>query len=279
MKKILILVFLIALCHSTFAQETYTINDETFELKTEIEGDLDLLWNTIDGTFRYFVKNNDGDIQELKNTKDSESNDYLEEYKTVLNTLTGNSISTDNVNLTLSSLKVYFDAYNASKNINYEVSERVKLQPRIGVFGGLTNHPFMDNPDNKTTPFFGLEFEILEANKMPRHAGFFSIRHALEHKDFEYSDTQLALGYRFRFINQSAFNIYANVKFATYTFSESPAGSRSAFDAPFIFGLGSDIKIGENGFITLAYNELFAVFIDNGGNFPIDFAIGYKMNL
>ena len=137
----------------------------------------------------------------------------------------------------------------------------------------------MDNPDNKSTPLFGLEFEILEANKMPRHAGFFSFRHALEQKDIEYTETQLALGYRFRFINQSAFNIYANVKFATYTFSESPERSLSAFDAPFIFGLGSDIKIGENGFLTLAYNELFAIFIDNGGNFPIDFAIGYKMNL
>ena len=279
MKKILILVFLIAISHTSFAQETYTINDETLVLKTEVEGDLDLFWNTIDGAFRYFVRNNDGDIQELKNTKDSESNAFLEEYKTVLNTLTGNSISADKVNLTLSSLKTFFEAYNVSKNINYQVSERVKLQSRISVFGGLTNNPLVINPDNKTTPFFGLEYEILEANKLPMHAGFFSIRHALEHKDFKYSATQLALGYRFRFINKSAFNIYANVKFATYTFSDSPARNISAFDVPFIFGLGSDIKIGENSFITLAYNELFSLFIGDGGNFPIDFAIGYKMSL
>mgnify|MGYP000854434472 FL=1 len=279
MKKILIFVFLMALCQTIFAQKTYTINNETFELKTEVEGDLDLLWNTIDGNFRYFVQNNAGDIQELKNTKDSESNDYLEEYKTVLNAQTGNTISTDNVNLTRSSLKEFFETYNASKNINYEVSKRVKLQSRIGVFGGLTNNPFVKNPDNKTTPFFGLEFEILEANKMPRHAGFFSLRHALEHKDFEYSQTQLALGYRFRFVNQPTFNVYANVKFATYTFSNTLGEDSSDFDVPFIFGLGSDIKIGKNGFITLAYNELFAIFIDNGGNFPIDFAVGYKMKL
>lgn len=279
MKKILILVFLIAICHSTFAQKTYTINNETIELKTEVEGDLDLLWNTIEGTFRYFVRNKDGNIQELKNTKDSESNDYLEEYKAVLNTLTGNSISTDNVNLTRSSLKGFFETYNASKNINYEVTERVKLQSRIGFFGGLTNNPLVNNPDNKSTPFFGFEYEILEANKLPRHAGFFSIRHALEHKDFEYSETQLALGYRFRFINPSAFNVYINVKFATYTFSNSELRSLSAFDVPFIFGLGSDIKIGENSFLTLAYNELFAIFNDSGGNFPIDFAIGYKIKL
>jgi len=280
MKKILIFVFLMALCHSSFAQKTYIINNETFELKTEVEGDLDLLWNTIDGDFRYFVQNNAGDIQELKNTKNSESNDYLEEYKTVLNAQTGNAISTDNVNLTLSSLKEFFETYNASKNIDYEVSERVKLQSRISGFAGLTNNPFVkiENVDNKSTPFFGFEFEILEANKMPRHAGFFSLRHALEHKDFEYSQTQLALGYRFRFVNQSTFNIYANVKFATYTFSKTFDQSSSDFDVPFIFGLGSDIKIGENSFITLAYNELFAIFIESSV-FPIDFAVGYKMKL
>lgn len=279
MKKILILTFLVALCHSAFAQKTYTINNETFELNTEVEGDLDLLWNTIEGAFRYFVRNNDGDIQELKNTKDSDSNDYLEEYKTVLNNLTGNSISTDNVNLTLSSLKTFFETYNVSKNINFEVSERVKLQSRIGVFGGLTNNPLVTNPDNKSTPFFGFEYEILEANKLPRHAGFFSLKHALEHDDFKYSATQLALGYRFRFVNQSAFNIYANVKFATYTFSKTGDESSSDFDIPFIFGIGSDFKIGENSFLTFAYNELFSIFIDSGGNFPIDFAVGYKMKL
>lgn len=279
MKKVLIFIFLMALCQTTFAQKIYTINNETFELKTEIEGDLDLLWNTIDGEFRYFVQNNAGDIQELKNTKDSETNNYLEEYKTVLNAQTGNAKSSDNVKLTLSSLKEYFDTYNASQNINYKVSERVKLQSRIGVFGGLTNNPFVKNPDNKTAPFFGLEFEVLEANKLPRHAGFFSLRHALEQNDFEYSETQLALGYRFRFVNQSTFNIYANIKFATYTISKTLDENRSDFVVPFIFGLGSDIKIGESSFITLAYNELFAIFIENGGNFPIDFAVGYKMKL
>ncbi|MFD2822879.1 hypothetical protein ACFS5M_04305 [Lacinutrix iliipiscaria] len=279
MKKCLILVFLFTITTSSIAQNTFTVNNETLELKTEVEGTLDLLWNTIDGEFRYFVKDDSDAIQELKNTKDSESKTYKEEYKTVLNRLTGNSISTDKVNLTLSSLRQFFDDYNVSKNIDYQVSEKARLESRIGVFGGLTNHPFVENPDNKSTPFFGIEFEILEANKMPRHAGFFSMRHALEHSDYKYSATQLALGYRYRFINQPSFNIYANVKFATYTFSKFLDESESSFDVPFIFGIGSDIKVGKNGFITFAYNELFAVFIDNEGNFPIDFAIGYKMKL
>ena len=102
------------------------------------------------------------------------------------------------------------------------------------------------------------------------------------HMSFERKPTFIKCGVcvtRFRFVNQSTFNVYANVKFATYTFSNTLGEDSSDFDVPFIFGLGSDIKIGKNGFITLAYNELFAIFIDNGGNFPIDFAVGYKMKL
>jgi hypothetical protein len=52
-----------------------------------------------------------------------------------------------------------------------------------------------------------------------------------------------------------------------------------SFDVPFIFGIGADIRITENSFITLAYNELFALFLDNQGNFSQDFAVGYKFNL
>ena len=129
---------------------------------------------------------------------------------------------------------------------------------------------------------------------MPRHTGVFSIKYALDNNDFKYRDTQLALSYRFRFINKAAFNIYANIKFATYTFYKSTLTyedpdnpevsisreiTDSGFTAPFIFGIGSDIKITRNGFITLAYHEIFALFIDSYDNFPIDFAIGYKFNL
>ena len=41
----------------------------------------------------------------------------------------------------------------------------------------------------------------------------------------------------------------------------------------------SDIKVTKNGYITLAYNNLFALFLENEGHFPIDFAVGYKFNL
>ena len=278
MKKLLFLICFVAFSFLAIAQKTYTINDETLNLKTEVEGSLDLLWNTIDGQFRYFIKDENGTIKELLNTKNLEGK-YQEQYKVVLNSLTNGSVSINKTDLILPHLKEFVEKYNASQDENYTVSAKAKIKTRLGGFGGLTNHPFVENPGNKLTPFFGLEFEVFETNNMPRHAGFLSLRHAIKQKDIDYTATQIAIGYRYRFINKPRFNIYGNIKFASLTFAKTVNDSNTAFDAPLIFGLGSDIAIGQNSFITLAYNELFAIFIDNQGNFPIDFAVGYKINL
>ena len=55
--------------------------------------------------------------------------------------------------------------------------------------------------------------------------------------------------------------------------------TNSDFDAPFSFGVGTDIKISKNGYITFMYNELFAAFVDNQGNFSTNISLGYKLNL
>lgn len=288
MKKQLLLFFFIIINTLAFSQESYTINNETLKLKTEVDGNLDLLWNVIDNEYRYFVKTQNGNIQELKNTK-GEDKKYQEEYKTVLKSLTeGYGVSVEKVKLTLSSLRDFFNVYNATTDLNFNYEEKAKLQARLGVFGGLTNQPFVVNPDNKSVPFFGFEFEILEQKKLARHALFFNLEHALESDDFKYTATQLAIGYRFRFINRERFNLYTNLKIATYTTSEetkypnTPFAYKDSFSgiqAPFILGLGGDIKISDHSFITLAYHDIYAVFIDNHSDFPIDFAIGYKLNL
>jgi len=73
MRKILfLLIFLLAVQYN-YSQNTYTINDQQLELKTEIDGKLDLLWNTFNGQYRYFVRTEDGQIQELKNTKGTDN--------------------------------------------------------------------------------------------------------------------------------------------------------------------------------------------------------------
>ncbi|WP_422107082.1 hypothetical protein [Winogradskyella sp.] len=287
MKKIILLLFVCFVFQLNYSQQTYTVNGETLELNTEIDGQLDLLWNIIDGKYRYFVRSEDGSVIELKNTKGS-NNDYQEEYKSTLSNLT-NGMSTDKLKLTLYSLRNYLDAYNASVDSNYNVvsSER-SVQFRLGFSGGITNNPFVGNPDNKNTAMVGAELEIFEANVLPRHSGFLQARHTFDSDDFPYSTTELSIGYRYRFINKESFSIYGQVKLATLNFSNVTFAdendmeidsSDTAFDIPFIFGVGSDIKVGDNSFITIIYGELFALLLDNQGNFSTDIAIGYKFNL
>jgi hypothetical protein len=290
MKKIICVLCFIIGVSFVQAQESYTINGETIELKTEVEGKLDLLWNIIDDEYRYFVRTEDNTITELKNTKVDRK--FQEEYKTTLEELTNNSMSTKRLNLTLFSLKEFIDAYNVSADSTYETTvSRSKFQFRLGLFGGITNSPFITNPNNEKTPLFGAELEVLEAERISRHAVFMQLKHVLEQENINYSTTEVALGYRFRVINKETFSLYANMKFATVNFSNATLVtdnngtlttqefSDTSFDVPFIFGVGADINVSKNSFITLAYNELFALFLDNQGNFSTDFSIGYKFNL
>ncbi|HMC00813.1 MAG TPA: hypothetical protein VKN14_07245 [Flavobacteriaceae bacterium] len=295
MKK-LTLIFLLFLCFSSVvAQNTYTINNETLVLKTEVEGKIDLLWNIIDQEYRYFVRTEDGNIQELVNTKD-DNKKFQEEYKSTLHTLTKDAnVSVEDLDLTLTSLKQFFKDYDTAvdSDTNYS-SDKIKLAARLGFFAGITNQPFIENIENSSVPYFGAELEFFEESTMPRHTGFLSLKHSLESDDFKYTSTQFALGYRFRFINKPKFNVYANAKLVTFTIFDSNIiyedednpgtfltedNSGSNIDTPFIFGLGADIKIDQNSFITITYQDIFALFIESQGNFPIDFAIGYKFNL
>jgi hypothetical protein len=287
MKKILLVLLLCFVFQLNYSQNSYTIDGETLELKTEIDGNLDLLWNIIDGKYRYFVRTQDGNISELKNTKGQDKK-YQEEYKTSLSGLT-NGMSTDKLKLTLYSLRNYIDAYNVSVDSSYaSTTTKSDVQFRLGLSGGITNNPFVGNPDNKKVPMFGAELELFEANVLPRHSGFLQARHAFSSDDFQYSTTEFSIGYRYRFINKERFSIYGQVKFATVnftsvTFLDEDAmevdQNDTAFDIPFIFGIGSDIKVGDNSYITVIYGELFALLLDNQGNFSTDIAIGYKFNL
>lgn len=276
---------------SMIGQESYFVNGEPVQLKTEVEGKLDLLWNIIDNEYRYFIRTSDGSITELVNTR-NDNDSYQSQYKTTLENATS-GVSAKKVNLTLPSLITYIEAYNKSQDASFESTHsKSKAQLRLMVFGGITNSPFVTNPDNVKTPVFGAELEVSESKESPRHSGFFQIRHVLEKKDeFPYSTTELSLGYRFRFIKSKGFNLFADVKGATVNFSKSTIASTengvvtakevsdTAFDVPFIFGLGADIRVSQCSFITLGYNQLFAAFLDNQGNFSTDVTLGYKLQL
>ena len=283
-----------ALCFITFlcvSQETYTVNDKSYELKTEVSGTIDLLWNIIDGNYRYFAKKADA-IVELTNTKD-DNNTYKEEYKTILEGITPeSSLSTAKVKLTLESLHDYIDAYNASVDSNYVLASKAKLLTRFSVFGGISNSPFVNNPDNIKNPLFGVEFEFSEAVELPRHSIYFQGKQSIGSDKFDYSATQIIVGYRLRIINKETFSFYTSIDLAQYVFIkerqqelndlvdiEPVTIKEDGFEAPFIFGIGADIKLSESSFLSITYNELFALLLENAGNFSTSFAVGYKFKL
>ena len=287
MKKVLFFLSILMCSLTVLAQETYTVDGSTYELKTEVSGTIDLLWNIIDGHYRYFVKKDD-QIIELKNSKGSNKK-FQEEYKTTLADLTqGSIISIEKLKLTLFSLRKFIDNYNSQVDPNYtSQSKDAKIESRLLFFGGISNSPFVENPDNKSNPLIGAEIEFTKANNLPRHALFFHVKHIFSSDKFKYSNTQIGVGYRFRIIRQRSFNFYANLTAATFSFTndefvfddEVTERSENSFDAPFIFGVGADLRVSDSGFITLRYDELFALFLDSQGNFSTHFAIGYKIIL
>lgn len=288
--------FLIALCLSFtlsgFSQDTYTVNGESYELKTEVSGTLDLLWNVIDKQYRYFIKKGDV-IIELKNTK-SENKDYQEEYKATLKELTTDAtFSTEKLKFTLPSLKDFVNEYNASQDPNYVIEQhRFKLQTRIGVLGGTSNVPFVDNPNNETLSMFFGEVEFFDGANAKRHSIYIRAKHIAEKETFKYGTTQIGLGYRFKIIKSNAFNFYTNVTFTTLNFTTATFSevdqlqqvttrdeSATNFDLPFIFGVGLDLKLTKGLYFTVDYDELFAVFLDNQGNTSKHLALGVKFDL
>lgn len=290
MKSLLLFVFgFLLLTTSVHSQQQYTVDGNTYTLKTEVEGSLTLLWNTIDGEYRYFSKK-ENEILELKNTK--HEGRYQEEFKQVLQKQTADvNISTEKVNLTLPSLHTFFAEYNTLRNPSYtETKKNIDLQFRLGAYVGVTNSVYTDNVDNTLQGVGGLELEMIDAVKLRRHAMVLGFRHTFESSDHKYSASQFSLNYRFKFIKTPKLDVFLNAKFATFTFfkkeityikneitvTENESGSD--FNAPLTFGIGADYKVG-NGYITFNYHDIVGLNVDSNKEFPIDFSLGYKFNL
>src|SRR5690606_17584547 len=105
-----------------------------------------------------------------KNTR--QNGDYQEEYKETLRQQTSDAaISTEKVNLTLPSLRAFFVEYNKKKDPNFNEKEKsIDLQFRIGAFAGVSNSVYSENPTNALQPLAGIDFEIIDAVKLRRHA-------------------------------------------------------------------------------------------------------------
>lgn len=290
--KTLLSFTMVAVClfaTSTYAQQQYTVEGKQYDLFTEIEGPLTLLWNTIDGEYRYFSKKGNA-ILELKNTK--VDGKYQEEFKETLGEQTsGANVNIAKVKFTRPGLSSFFVAYNKATDPNfvYETAS-VKLKTRLGVFGGVSNNVYSESPTNDLKPSTGVDFEIIDNVKLRRHSVLVRFKQVFASNDFESSTSQFSLNYRFKFVKTPKFDAFINTKFAAYTYSSeknkidsnSPTGfvvieAGGNLNAPAAFGLGADYAIG-NGYISFSYNDIVALGVSSK-EFPVDFTLGYKFNL
>lgn len=270
------------------AQEVYQVQGESIPLFAEAEGSASLLWNSIDGNYRYFLKK-DNTITELKNTQ--VNGRYQQEYKEVLKSLVGAERVKD-VKLTRPDLVRVIDEYNAASDANYQVTTTsVQLKARLGGFAGMTNYPYFENPDNTSLLQLGAEFEVIDEVKLKRHSMVFQFRQIIGNSDYDFNSSQLFFNYRFKFVYTEALSIYINAKVAGYNYVSQDidlvendgsitniSGSGGEFQAPFALGLGADIALGK-GYLTFLYQDALALNLEDNGNFPVDFALGYKFNL
>lgn len=272
------------------AQNTYTVNGESLSLKTEVEGTISLLWNTIDGEYRYFSKKDDA-ILELKNTK--ENGEYKNEFRKALGSQTSDTnIVTSYVNLTLPSLRKFFNTYNEARDPSFEAaSSPLKPVLRLGGFAGITNSNFSENPTNSKQLQIGAELELADRSNLKRHAMVFRLVNTFESSDYSYGAYQASLNYRFKFVMQSKFDLYVNTKFVSYTSFNGERlvlqendetllvdASGDSFNFPFTLGLGADIAIGD-GYITVLIDDLVGLNVEGNGEFPTNLQLGYKFEL
>ena len=280
------LIAFLLFASNLIAQENYTVDGEQLSLKTEVEGTITLLWNTIDGEYRYFIKK-ENTITELKNTRVEKK--YTEEYKQVLKENTSDvTISVEKLKLTNASLKTFFIAYNSLKDPNYSVKEEsIQLKLRLGTFVGVTNAIYTENLTNQSLPTLGIDFEIVDDFKLKRHSLLFQFKQTFESSEYKYSASEFSLSYRFKFIKKEKIDVFINTKFASYTHEVIPSlnddlelvqNTGDSFNALLNFGIGVDYALG-NGYLTFLYGDIVSVVDDNNGEFPIDFTLGYKINL
>ncbi|MGB7785208.1 MAG: hypothetical protein WBL27_03815 [Salinimicrobium sp.] len=292
MQKTRLILFALLLCFTVkmAAQQTYIIEGDTLELQREVKGELSLFWNLRGTDYRYFVQKSDRMIE----LKDSLVNGKLQ-YKEQLSRLTSNAeIKTHDVKFLLYSLKHFVNTYNAMVQEDYEYNEATaNIKQRLGLFVGLSNNKYTENPDNIIAPIVGLEYEFYDPNLAPRHSAFLQLRQSFKREDYRYSATQLSINYRFRALYFKGWDLHLDTELATFLYSEDKIKVRNeagevvaikddsgfSFTAPFSFGIGSDIRITENSFISLGYNDIFSIVLDGNGSFPLDFTVGLKYNL
>ncbi|HET8854589.1 MAG TPA: hypothetical protein VFM60_01585 [Salinimicrobium sp.] len=287
-----LLPFLLIVFLEIHAQEIFIIRGDTLELQREVKGELSLLWTSSGSNHRFFVQKGKK-LVELKNSINEETNRRV--YREQLENLTSDAeISTLGLSFLLYDLKHFVNQYNAKVTEDYVYNTSTpNLTKRIGLFIGFSNNKYTYNPQNILAPVIGIEFEIYDPNLARRHSAFIHLRQSFNQDEYQYTSTQLSLNYRFRFLYFRTFNLHLDTELATLLYSREKRILRNStgaftdvieesgfsFTAPLSFGIGSEIRLSEDSFLTLSYNDIVSIVLDGNGNFPLDFTLGYKYNL
>ena len=291
LRTLFLFLFLMA-GSATFAQEPFIIEGDTLMLKREVNGPLSLYWNEESNNYRYFVQKGDR-VVELENSR--VSGEEKRRYQLQLEEFTRDArIYTGDVKFVLYSLRYFVNRYNSKVQEDYVFNTTTpNIQQRVGLFVGLSNNRYTRNPENILAPVAGLEYELYDPNLAPRHSAFFHLRQGFTRQEYHYSSTQLSLNYRFKVLYFPGFDVHIDTEVATFFYSEDSEYIRNdqgeiidveersgfSFTAPLSFGVGADIRITDQSFITLGYNDVVAIVLNGNGFFPLDFTIGYKYNL
>ncbi len=293
MKHFILFFFLFHLISTTAQTTSYTIHHQSYELKTDVEGTISLLWTIIDKEYRYFAKKGDS-ITPLINTKIQGT--FQEEYKTQLLKLTSgvpmDKDRIDRVRLTLSNLRRFFNIYNKKVDPAYiEKKSHSNLEYRLGFFGGITNSIFRTDLSNSLEykegirPQLIIDFELYDSKALPSHGFAIQYRHTFFRGELGDNDHQFSINHRFKFIKTPMFQVYLNTKVVTYSifrtdflgpgFTDPSIITVTNLESPFIFGLGTDIKL-KKGYLTLQYTDIYSFVIDSRNEFPVDISAGYR---
>lgn len=269
-------------CHCALSQ-----NQDN--LITAIDGDVALLWKTVDDNYHYFIKKG-GELTELKNTQTGRK--YNAEYKEQLQKLIGvSNDKTRKLRFTLADLKQLVIAYNIETNPNYQDTSN-KFEYRLGIHAGVNNGIFYsENPQNILQKQLLIDFEVYNTTTLPSHGLTVQTRHVFAQADYDYRHTQFAINYRYKFIHSKNIEAYINTKVATYTYSSGDAliseteGSTIILDnsggnltAPLALGIGVYKAIG-HGYLSLNFFDIVSLTQRDNGNFPVDLTLGYIINL
>ncbi|MDQ7915955.1 hypothetical protein RBU60_00055 [Mesonia sp. MT50] len=156
MKSLFTIFITLFVFNLSSAQKNHTYQGDTYSLIKTVDGELVLLYNIIDGRYRYFIAKN-GELEELLNTK--VDGEYKREYQATLQNFTSDKdIPTDRINLTLASLKEFTIQYYTLKDKSFEDLESKRdYNFRLGFFGGISNIIYTANPTNETASLLGAE--------------------------------------------------------------------------------------------------------------------------